>query len=344
MVEQFLRYEGQPTAYLDQNILDLFVNHGIIDFAETLKSKFQVVYSDETLKEIKRSGDYANKFLNVLIELKATHLKIVLEADFSITDNATITKRNPFDAYKEYCENEPVYDQVQKAMEQLLLKFSGGRAGDSISEIYDEQKQAFSELLSHLQDQAVELSKELPGIEVLISKQIDLMLNQFEESVNESERQWKSNIKDDKNWSGVKDFRSAVGVSPVQLNNIQPPDVLKKIWDLFKKVPPYNEMNQSIDEFFGIAFNPIYPEKPYFKHQKVTSIYNMLNTLGYYPDSKVHKERRFVAALSDQSHASIASFSDFLLSRDKNFIRKVKAAYEYLGIPTQVQHVVLNYA
>lgn len=143
---------------------------------------------------------------------------------------------------------------------------------------------------------------------------------------------------------GVKDFRSAVGVGPVQLNNIQPPDVLRKIWNLFQKVPPYNEMNQTIDEFFGLARNPIYPEKPYFKHQKVTSIYNMLNTLGYYPDSKVHKERRFVAALSDQSHASIASFSEFLFSRDENFNRKVRAAYEYLGIPTQVQHVVVNYA
>ena len=91
MVGQPPRYEGKPTAYLDQNILDLFVKHGIIDFAETLKSKFQVVYSDETLKEIKRSVEYANRFLNVLIALEAAHLKIVLEADFSITDNATIT-------------------------------------------------------------------------------------------------------------------------------------------------------------------------------------------------------------------------------------------------------------
>lgn len=344
MVDQLSRYEGKPTAYLDQNILDLFVKYGIIDFAETLKSKFQVVYSDETLKEIKRSGEYANKFLNVLIEIEAAHLKIVLEADFSITDNATITKRNPFDAYKEYCENEPVYDQVQKAMEQYLFKFSGGRTGDGISEINNEHKLAFSELLSHLQDQAVELSKEFPGIEVLIAKQSDLMMNQFEESLNETERQLKTNIKDDKNWSGVKDFRSVVGVGPVHLNNIQPPYVLKKIWELFQKVPPYNEMNQTIDKFFGLAINPIYPEKPYFKHQKVTSIYNILNTLGYHPDSKVHKERRFVAALSDQSHASIASFSDFLFSRDKKFIKKVRAAYEYLGIPTQVQHVVVNYA
>ena len=96
--------------------------------------------------------------------------------------------------------------------------------------------------------------------------------------------------------------------------------------------------------FFQLKKNPIYPEQPYFKHQKVTGIYNMLNTLGYYPDSKVHKERRFIAAVSDNSHASIASFSNFLLSNDENFIKKVNAAYEYLEIPTIAKHVVLKYA
>jgi len=70
----------------------------------------------------------------------------------------------------------------------------------------------------------------------------------------------------------------------------------------------------------------------------------MLNTLGYYPDSKVHKERRFIAAASDNSHASIASFCNFLLSNDENFIKKVNAAYEYLEIPTLAKHVVFNYA
>ena len=69
----------------------------------------------------------------------------------------------------------------------------------------------------------------------------------------------------------------------------------------------------------------------------------MLNTLGYYPDSKVHKERRFIAAMSDNSHASIASFCNILLSNDESFIKKVSAAYEYLEISTLAQHVIINH-
>lgn len=151
MEDKIQQYQGKPTAYLDQNILDLFVSIGLGDFADGLKSKFQVVYSDETLKEIKRSGDYAEKFLNVLKKLDAYHLKIVLEQPgFVITDKATLTSRDPFQAYEEYLKNEPEYNNVQLAMEQSLYKFSGGRVGDGISEIHDEQKEAFTVLINQL--------------------------------------------------------------------------------------------------------------------------------------------------------------------------------------------------
>ncbi|MBQ0794209.1 MAG: hypothetical protein KBT81_16785, partial [Oleispira antarctica] len=123
-----------------------------------------------------------------------------------------------------------------------------------------------------------------------------------------------------------------------------PPNVLVKIWNELKKTPPYFDNVIDIDDFFQLKKNPIYPEQPYYKHQKVTAIYNMLNTLGYYPDSNVHKERRFTAAMSDNGHASIASFSNILLSNDESFIKKVRVAYEYLEISTIAQHVVINYA
>lgn len=50
-------YSGKPTVYLDQNVLDLFVKNGPDSFENQLKSKFQIVYSDETLKEIRRAGE-----------------------------------------------------------------------------------------------------------------------------------------------------------------------------------------------------------------------------------------------------------------------------------------------
>jgi len=69
-------YTGKPTAYLDQNILDLFVTYGLNEFSRSLTDKFQIVYSDETLKEIRRSHGYQDKFLNVLKDLNAAHLNI----------------------------------------------------------------------------------------------------------------------------------------------------------------------------------------------------------------------------------------------------------------------------
>ncbi len=106
----------KPIAYLDQNILDLFVEGECQDFLEKLKSNFVIAYSDETLKEIKRSGEYSNKFLSVLQQLDAYHLKLVLEQpEFKETDQATLTKRNPIEVFDEYCQSDAEYDDIQKS-------------------------------------------------------------------------------------------------------------------------------------------------------------------------------------------------------------------------------------
>jgi hypothetical protein len=118
-------YSGKPTLYLDQNILDLFVKHGVASFGQQLVEGFQIVYSDETLKEIKRSVGYESNFLNVLKELGAYHLKIVVDQPrFIITDKATITSRNVFEAFEEYCSNDDEYGNIEESMNQLLFKFS----------------------------------------------------------------------------------------------------------------------------------------------------------------------------------------------------------------------------
>lgn len=231
-----------------------------------------------------------------------------------------------------------------KSMEQWLYKFSGGRVGDGIAEIHAEQKAAFSGLMKQMQSGATELANDVPGIEELLRQCSVQMEQQFSDTLDETERLMKQNIIDDKSWSGIKEYRKAVDIGPKELNNIEPSGVLQQIWERYRSIPPYADMEITIEAFFGVSKNPIYPNQPYFKHQKVTGIYNMLNTLGYFPDSKVHKERRFIASLSDTSHASMASFCDFLFSRDEYFVKKVRAAYEFLEIPTSVQLVVLENA
>jgi len=343
MSNQTTEYNSKPTAYLDQNILDLFVKGVALDFAEALTGTYQIVFSHETLKEIRRSGDYASHFLAVLKRMNAHHLQNYFEQPgFITTDRATITARDPFEAYDEYCENESRYLDVMKSMEQWLYKFCGGRVGDGIAEIHAEQKTAFRGLLEQMRSCATEFAEDIPGIEKILCECSDQMEQQLNSTLDETERLMKQNIADDKNWSGVKEFRKAVDIGPKELNNIEPPGVLQQIWERYRAIPPYDKMDITIDAFFGVSKNPIYPDQPYFKHQKATGIYNMLNTLGYFQDSKVHKERRFIASLSDTSHASMGTFCNYLFSRDEYFIKKVRAAYEFLEIPTSVQLVIFE--
>jgi hypothetical protein len=333
-------YKGKPTVYLDQNILDFFTKYGLGELGQILIDDYQVVYSDENLKEIRRSKGFEENFLKLLKDLNAYHLKIIVEQpNFTITDKAKVMERNPYDVYKEYCDNSDEGVDIEHAMHQSLFKFSGGRKGEGLNDIHKEQISAFSELMNSMLANSDELPEEIQRQLQFYAKEMTI---QFKETLDKTERMMLSNIGDDKNWDGVKDFRSAVGIGPKQLNNIEAPNVLKKIWDELKTTPSFSKASIELEDFFQLKKNPVYPEQPYFKHQKVTMIYNMLNTLGYYPDSKVHVERRFVAALSDNSHASTASFCHYLLSNDESFIKKVRAVYEYLDISTIVKHVVFK--
>lgn len=314
----------------------------MIDFAYMLKENYQIVYSDETLNEIKRSGDYANKFLDVLNELNACHLKQMVINSFELTDKVTISIKDSYLAYKEYCDQLPLYQELLGSMMQTVFKIYGGRKGDNFEEINSELLGAFTNLMVHLHEQVDTLKDIGPNLAYIIKDTAKVSMEHMEIVLKKSASLMSSNVNDEENWSGVRDFRNAMNIGPVELNNISPPNVLEKIWDLYKDKEEYKNLNWTVDDFFFIKANLIYPEKSYFDFQKVTCIYNHLNVIGYHPDSKIYKERRFTAALSDQGHASIASFTDIIFSRDESFVKKTRAAYEYLGIKTEVILVTLD--
>tara|TARA_B100001250_G_scaffold385436_1_gene381177 strand:- start:1257 stop:2312 length:1056 start_codon:yes stop_codon:yes gene_type:complete len=339
-MEDLPQYSGNPILYLDQNVLDIFVKYGMIEFGQRLKDKYQVVYSNETLKEIKRSVGCEQGFLNVLKDFEALHLRIVFDQPgFIETDKAALTNRDVFEAYQEFCANDNDFGNIEKSMNQWLFKFSGGRQGENLSDIHREQLAAFIQLTDGMLEAGEELSSE---IKVKLQFYSKLLNEHFESTLHDLETTIEKDIADTKEWNGIKLYRESVGLGPKELNNIDPPNVIEKIWDATKANLPKTLQVTSLEDFFQINVNPINPERPYHLHQKVTAIYNMLNTLGYFPDSKVYKERRFIAAMSDNSHASMASFCNLLLSRDENFVRKTRAVYEYLGVPTEVQLVTLN--
>lgn len=339
-MEDIPSYDGKPTVYLDQNILDVFVKYGFGNLSNGFAKYYQVVYSDETLKEIQRSVGYESQFLDVLKKLNAAHIKLVLEQPHFIdTNNVTITYLDPYEAFEEHCENAEQWSGIELAQQQWLLKFSGGRQGDTISDIHGEQLASFENLMDSLKDNADVFP---PEPQEQLAVYADSMIEQYKETLQQSETLMSKSISDEKSWNGINEFRKHVKLGPKQLNNIKPPDILNQIWEMIKNSEPYCDLNMDIEDFFQTKANPIYPDRAYYNHQKVTGIYNMLNTLGYYPDSKIHKERRFVAAMSDTSHSSIASFCNYLISNDEAFIKKTTAAYEFLGIKTEAIHIIIK--
>ena len=272
------QYSGRPTLYLDQNVLDLFVKNDLDSFGWKLMANFQIVYSDETLKEIRRSSGYENQFLNVLKALDSYHLKIVVEQPgFVITDKATITNRDVFEAFEEYCSNDDEYGSIESSMNQWLFKFSGGRSGDSISDIHEEQLAALSQLMNGVLDNADELPDELRR---QLEEYSALMMEQHKSTLHKIESAMSEDIPDTKNWNGIKCYRGSMGIGAKELNNIEPPNVIEKIWDIFKVKIPKNDHIKSLEDFFQIRINSIFPDRPYHLHQKVTGMYNMLNTIG----------------------------------------------------------------
>lgn len=322
-------------VYLDHNILDLHRKGVAPDLFNKLKSNFQIIYSDETLKEIRRSKEGAAQFLATLEELDACHIKFFMTEN-APTGDAYLTQLNPQEAYKGFCDNDGEFGHVSDSMQQLLLKFFGGRKGETIAEVNMEQRKSFEMLMEQMECLIKEVSEEMPGLSDEFEQVSAIMRAQHREVMDDFEKTMAQHVKDERNWSATLDYRTAMGVGPIDLNNIQPPNVIQKIWDKFKDKPPFDTLNFTIDDFIGLSGSHTKPPRPLFVHEKVATIYNFLNIIGYYPDNKLDNSGRFTASMSDQQHASIAVFADCLLSCDKNFVRKARAAYEYLGLHTQV--------
>lgn len=330
----------KPLAYLDQNILDLFVK-GNIGLMDELSSKFHVVYSDETLKEIKRSGKSASKFIEVLKQLDAYHIKIYVEAcSFLITGDAIVSSAGIEHVYREYLSRERAEeDDVLAAGNKWLHKFFGGQPNLDFASLHDEQRATFSALAEKIESLGAEIDDEAPGITEMLREGKKQLLVDFERSISAIETRMKEDIGDGIDWSGIEDFRCSIELGPIELNNIDPPDVVKKIWELVQKKEKHFEC-MSLEDFLSFNQAAAQPERALHTHEKIHAIYNMLNIVGYFPDTKQHNDRRFVSAQSDAVHASMAGFCQVVISRDERFVKKLGAALEYLNLNTQIFFVI----
>lgn len=332
----------KPLVYLDQNILDLFVKGHFEDLSKILLTQYQVVYSNETLKEIQRSGDYANKFINILKTLNAFHIGIAFHAySFKPNGDATISCDDPETIYYSFISNRnPEEDHVISESTKMGLKFYGGIPNIDFNSMLESQQNAFNELVKKNIEELSLYESELPGITEIFTQNYKKLSEDAEESISLIRNRMTVDIGDGLNWSGVKDVREFTGVGPLELNNIDPPNIVKKIWFRLQEKEIF-PADLNIEDF--LSFNSSYsqPERPLFAYEKVLSLYNLLNIFGYYPDAKQHLDRRFISAQSDGMHGSISCFCHAIISRDERFVKKLTAVFEYLDINTEV--VFLNW-
>lgn len=335
-------YSGLPIVYLDHNILDAFLDNKLIKIKEALTHRFQVVYSNETLDEIKRAGKSSSKFsdafLNLLVQINAAHMSVILDDNFHETDQVRIVEGDPHIFFRQYCDSEPVFDDMAESMRQLGFKIAGGRQGESLEDVALGGIEAFEKLMDYLEENISEIEELAPEVAQQLRAAKTRYLEEYKTLSKQNTQKMAENIVDEKSWSGIKDFRQHFQLEPYHFNNISPPNVLEQIWKVMKSSQKMPKGFDSLDDFFMFNKQELMPGQPFYRHKKVLGAYNMLNTIGYYPDKPLHRDRGFKRSTSDQMHVSLASFCNCLITGDKRLWKKAEAIYEYLKVPTEVMY------
>lgn len=320
-------------VYLDHNVLDSMIKNDPFQVKNIFDNPIiTAVFSNENLKEILKSKGYEDKFLEILREIKAKHIKSVLDDKFIPTGQAELHEIDPGCALASYVETTTPFIGTDYGLSGMLQKFYGGQTDTTFGEILDEGANNLMKMLrsttSNLKDQA--------GMDPHLFKQINQLVNQMPEVFALINQQLADSLDSSTSNSQVRQFEDATGIAPINLKNIKGPDIVLQIWEVVKEKLPSSEMD--IETFFGIRTTPwcSSPDREPTTSEKVNAIYHQLNFLGYYRDSKMKVERRFNASFSDMTHAGMASFCHVFICRDEDLVMKAAAAYEYLKVGTQI--------
>lgn len=342
------QYSGKPLAYLDHNVLDLFAKnfestHGVYSY---LKESFQVVYSDTTLGEIYKAflnskeehkENTLEKYLNILEWLNAYHIRIAYNRNLELLDSCVISQASVRQWFNNYVENKTEWGFWDQHMyNQFLLSYQKDK---NIDEIKREALFSYEKNLEKMRKAKNELQN-YPQFRYKAEAMYEEIHNQkeiYEQAIQDMLSIIMQNAEQDK-MSEI--FRNEMGISAKQLNNINTPHVVQKIWNLYKDKEGYK--NFTIDDFLNFNLLEKNKGRKFYKYEKINVIYNMMNFIGFYSDTKLDQVNGVQRSMSDFTHAQMASFCHFFFTNDKNLIKKVDAIYEYLDVPTRLSRIEIN--
>lgn len=313
-------------VYLDHQILDSFLKERQLGLKRLLGgTNVQVVYSNENLHEISKSSGFEQQFLSLLNELNAKHFHVILDSQFRNTGKAILDERESSDIYSAFLENKKESPSGDFGLSEMLGKFYGGQQNKTYREIFqtgsEDLTKLLDELKSSLRNESIPNAINKEALQQAISN-IQLLLPEMYSSFGD---ELTAALGD----TPIKNIETALELGPKELQTIKGPRVLQQIWELISK--KLSDDSITIEKFFGIVSLNENDDRERTTLEKVNAIYHQLNVVGYYRDSKMHKERRFRASVSDMTHAGLATFCDVFICLDEDLSRKAKAAYEYLN-------------
>ena len=333
--EKIMIQQPEILAYLDHNVLNRILKGDPDNIKGLLKeNNLRAVFSEENLKEIHRSKGYEQSFLNLLEDIGAKYIEPVVDSKSKLTGQAKIHTVKASTVYDNYLKNISGSFQGDFGLSEMLKKFYGGQQGKSFKEIVDS---GADELKCHLSE-ALDDIDNMPALGEFNKEEVKEMINNLPEMIKSIYDPMVKDL-DAKEDPPVKALEEKTGVGPKILNNIKPPQVVQQIWEIISK--NINNSNLELETFFGIKAHHFEADAARVRtlQEKVNAIYHQLNFLGYYRDSDIKKERRFIASFSDMTHAGLASFCHVFICSDNNLVMKTAAAYEYLGVRTKIHYL-----
>ena len=342
-------YHGKPTLYLDQNILDKIVEYPVlIEDGQFAGYDCQVIYSNETLNEIERSGE-PDKFLQVLENLKARRMIFEVDQNFKITGAVIINSYlSPFFVYKEFLFKDFIDEIASKIITnnmQFIFSLFSNESSNCIVDYANKSKGNFDNIhkqtLEAFESVEDEISKDdYQFLKKFVERKFKEQSSQFhaaQDSMLESMSNTGVDLKSNNGHNGIRELEEVTKIDGKTLNNIKPPKVLEKIYE------KYTDSNDTthITDFYLIS-NKIY-SRDLYRFEKVMNLYMMLNILGYKRDKGFQKKyKRLISANSDGQHLAYACYCNCFLSEDKAFTEKAKAIFEFLNIETRVDCITFT--
>lgn len=288
-------------VYFDHNILNQILRGDPKSISALVRQQnLQPVYSFANLREISKSQGFQNNFLELLKNMSAAYLF------FDQYWNIHLEIRNPREVFSSQNFSE---HSMEQPFNDFVRQFYGGSVDENYAAII---KPFLLDLKDAVSDMG-ENSSEVVAALNFFEDQFPVLLKDISLKMCESR---------------ICELDSMTG-GQREVNNISSPDVVRKIYHYIMNKEQFEKVD--CDVLFGLNLSHVKTQG-----DKVSQIYMMLNNYGYYRDTEIKTKGGISRMSGDILHAGIASYCGHFYSADKRLAKKAEAAYEYLGIKTEV--------